>query len=220
MASSLNWTNYTADAYQAVENSIEPSDSQSSTAWGGPPELPIQQQRYSSTPWSERAASTPAAEPRPQTPELTSRSRTKRSKGKGKAKPQPDSPSRGLTAEDRLHVLRLAIQYGHAYGYGTDKAFWAKVAQLFEEQSGKKHASLARAIGAIVKARRIVLAILEDYGERTEVSSYTKLNTVVAPENPCNCIALRTALHRLRNHSTVVGICIGTPSTGHMDRAS
>jgi hypothetical protein len=48
-----------------------------------------------------------------------------------------------LTKDDHIHILRLAIPYGAAWGHGTIAAFWQKIANEFEKTTGKKHRTLS-----------------------------------------------------------------------------
>jgi hypothetical protein len=72
-----------------------------------------------------------------------------------------------------LHILRLAIQNGDAYGHGTLTSFWDKIGKAFEATTGKKHKTLSRAIDHIVKARRKFLDSDNDSGEQRAQTSYT-----------------------------------------------
>lgn len=164
---------------QPVLQSIE---EQSSSVWGQPPPLPSQQPPHQCSPdWPSRASIatsvTPSQAPsqtpqarriaRPRQPATPSRAPS------SQASDGPVSPStEQLTKADHIHILRLTIAAGDAWGHGTNKAFWKKIANSFEKKTGKKHKSLDRAINNIVKARRKDLA-KEESGEREEEPSYT-----------------------------------------------
>ena len=80
--------------------------------------------------------------------------------------------TRQLTKDDHIHILRLAIGHGDAWGHGTNAAFWTKIANLFEKTTGKKHKTLGRAVDQLVKARRKAIEE-EDSGENELQCSYT-----------------------------------------------
>src|SRR5207248_11741163 len=66
-------------------------------------------------------------------------------------------------------------KYRDAYGRDTNKAFFEKIACLFEEATGKKHLTLKRAVNDMVKARQKSLAELHDSGEEDPTSSYSQV---------------------------------------------
>ena len=157
-----------------IQPSIElPFEQQSSVPWGQPPPLPPQTQRYSSTPWSDRPQSETTT-PLPQTPRLRApRTPRTRTGTQSVANPLPrGSPGKHLTDDDRLHILRLAIQAGDSWGHCTKKVFWQNIANSFEAATSKRHTTLSRAVDDIVKARRKYLA-KNDSGEEDKATSYS-----------------------------------------------
>ena len=110
----------------------------------------------------------------PRTPEPLNNPVRKKPGPKPLSYPPPPSSPKRLTDEDRIHIFRLSIQHSDAYGRDTDKAFFQKIACLFEEATGKKHQTLNRAVNDMVKARRKHLAQLHDSGEEDPVSSYSQ----------------------------------------------
>jgi hypothetical protein len=165
------WVPGTPISNEQIQPSIEPVDKQSSLSWGLLP--PLQPSQHSSTPWSPSVTASPSQTPQlgsilvfriPSTPrtEITF----------GQASLEPQSPSKELTKNDYIHILWLAIQARDAYGHGTDKSFWEKIANAFEAATGKKYRSLGQAVNNIVKARHKYLTE-NNSGEEDKATSYT-----------------------------------------------
>jgi hypothetical protein len=167
------WVPNTPISSQQVQPSIEPVDEQSSTSWGLPPPLQLSQIEHSSTSWSPSVTESPSQTPQPQPVSILRIPFTPITEiAFSQTSSELQSSSKELTKNDQIHVLRLAIQAGDAYGHGTDKAFWQKITNAFEAATGRTHQSLARAVNNIVKARRKYLAE-NNSGEEDKATSYT-----------------------------------------------
>ena len=157
---------------------LQSIEKQPALPWGQPPPLPSNELVHVPAPASTAASKTPSRTSS-QTPSRVRRIATPRQPSTPRRAPSsqasqaPVSPNtRQLTKDDHIHILRLAISHGDAWGHGTNAAFWTKIADLFEKTTGKKHKTLGRAVDQLVKARRKAIEE-EDSGENELQCSYT-----------------------------------------------
>jgi hypothetical protein len=149
--------------------------------WSQPLGLPSQGLAHTAAPALSSIASTTTSETPSQTPFRTPQPRRiatpRRPSSQSQTPPSQASEApvslnkKQLTKDDHIHILRLAITYGAAWGHGTIAAFWQKIANEFEKTTGKKHQTLGRAVNDLVKARRKAL-VEEESGENDFESSY------------------------------------------------
>jgi hypothetical protein len=129
--------------------------------WSQHTALPSLQRRESLTPTSQPTTdSQPSADTQPAAITVPT------------AAPRSQSKPKHLTDNERLILLRLAIQSRDLYGHVSSKSFWRSVSRSFKEHIGREHGTLARTVATMVKARQAALA--EDpSGEEARSTSYT-----------------------------------------------
>lgn len=142
--------------HNSFSSRSETQHSQSSSSWpAATPQLAAQALAAQAFATEALAAQAPPATPAP-----------------SGALPRSRSKPKNLTEEERLIILRLAIQAKEAYGHGRNTTFWKNISKDFERDTGKKHATLSRTVTSMVKAR--LKALAEDPSrEEARETSYT-----------------------------------------------
>src|SRR5438045_6246499 len=155
MSSQNNWF-LSPDGSNAPLPSIE---SQQTLVWTQPIGLQSHQGAHSAAgPTPPRPAQTASFQALPSCqPTTTPAMPQLESQGQGSSTGPVSPGTNRLLVDDCIQILRIAIQYGNAYGHGTLKMFWARVAKEFEKNTGKQHKTLQRAVDRLVKDRREAL---------------------------------------------------------------